>query len=113
MRAALARRVRIASASYLAASANLPELGEAHDQPGATEDRCRHGHTEIFVDPFGGQRREVLGGELDDVLVLAAIVVRLLEIACGDDAKPQVPEALGDLQGAGAGRECLVQLVER
>ena len=29
------------------------------------------------------------------------------------DAKPQVPEPLGDLQGAGAGHECLVQLVER
>ncbi len=79
----------------------------------ATEDRCRHGHTEIFVDPIGGQRGEVVGGELDHVFVFAAIVVRLLEIACGDDAKPQVAEALGDLQRAGAGREGLVQLVER
>ena len=105
--------IRIASASYLAASANLPELGEAHDQPRATEDRCRHGHAKIFVNPFGGQRREVVGGELDHVLVLAAIVVRLLEIARGEDAKPQVPEALGDLQGAGAGHEGLIQLVER
>ena len=90
-----------------------PELGEAHDQPSTTEDRCRHGHAEIFVDPFGGQRREVVGGELDHALVVAAIVARLLEIACGEDAKPQVPEALRDLQGAGARRECLIQLVER
>ena len=45
--------------------------------------------------------------------VFAPIVERLLEIARGDDAKSQVPEASGDLQGAGAGHECLVQLVER
>ena len=31
-----------------------PELREAHDQPGTTEDRCRHGHTKIFVNPLGG-----------------------------------------------------------
>ena len=89
------------------------ELGEAHDQPSATEDRWQHGHTEIFVSPFGGQRGEVVGGELDHVPVFAPVIVRLLEIARGDDAKPQIPEALGDLQGAGAGHECLVQLVER
>ena len=63
------------------------ELGEAHDQPSATEDRCRHGHAEIFVDPFGGQRREVLGGDLDHVLVLAPVVVRLLEIARGEECE--------------------------
>ena len=51
----------VASAWYLAASANRAEVGEAHDQPGATEDRWRHGQAEIFVGPLGGQRGEVLG----------------------------------------------------
>src|SRR5215831_19832147 len=35
------------------------KLGEAHDQPGATENRGRHGHPEILVDPLGGQRCKV------------------------------------------------------
>ena len=71
---------RIASASYSAASANLPSSGEAHDQPAAIVDRCRCGVPEILVDPVGGQRREVVGGQLDHPLVLAPVVVRLLEI---------------------------------
>ena len=56
------------------------ELGEAHDQPGAIVDRWRCGVSEILVDPVGGQRREVVGGQLDHPLVLAPVVVRLLEI---------------------------------
>src|SRR5215510_4799212 len=79
------------------------KLGEAHDQPGATENRCRHGHPEILVDPLGGQRRKVVGGKLDHAFVFAPIVVRLLEITRGEDAKPQVSKALGDIQGASAG----------
>src|SRR5262245_51578530 len=89
------------------------EFGEAHDQPGATEDRCRHGHAEILVDPFGGQDSEVVGGELDDLLIFAPIEACLFEIARAEDAKPQVPMAPSDLQGPRAGRERLVQLVER
>ena len=38
---------------------------------------------EILVDPVGGQRREVVGGQLDHPLVLAPVVMRLLEIARG------------------------------
>src|SRR4051812_21624696 len=76
------------------------ELGKAHDQPSATEDRWRHGQTEIFVRPFGGQDGEVLDGDVHRMLVLAAVVVRLLETALRDHAKPQVPDALGYLDAA-------------
>jgi hypothetical protein len=48
------------------------------------------------VGPVGGQRREIVGGDLDHALI-TPIVVRLLETARGDNAKPQIPEALGDL----------------
>ena len=44
--------------------------------------------------------------------IVAPEVMRLREIARGEDAKSQVPEAPGDLQRAGAGRERLVQLAE-
>ena len=47
--------------------------------------------TEIFGDPADGQHREMVGGELEDALVFAPIIVRLLEIARGDDAKPKSP----------------------
>ena len=79
---------RITSASYSAASAKSAELGEAHDQPVAIVDRWRSGGSEILVDPIGGQRREVIGGKLDHPLVVAPVVVRLLEIGRGEDAKP-------------------------
>ena len=39
--------------------------------------------------------------KLDHLLVLAPIVMRLLEIARGEDAKPQVAEALGRSPGRG------------
>src|ERR1043166_6278552 len=61
----------------LGKSANL---AEAHDQVGPTKDRCWHSHAEIFVGPVRWHRRKTLGKEFDHVLVLAAIVVRLLEI---------------------------------
>src|SRR5882757_1251105 len=38
--------------------------------------------------------------------------MHLREKACGKDAKPQVPEAPGDLQRASAGRQPVVQLAE-
>ena len=79
----------------------------------AIVDRCRCGVPEILVDPVGGQRREVVGGQLDHPLVLAPEVMRLLEKARGEDAELQVSEALGDLQRAGPGRERLVQLAEQ
>ena len=88
------------------------ELGEAHDQPVAIVDRYRRGRSERLVDPVGGQRREVVGGQLDHPLVLAPVVVRLLEIGRGQDAESQVSEAPGDLQRAGAGHKRLVQLAE-
>jgi hypothetical protein len=89
------------------------ELGQAHHQPPAIPDRCRRGDAdEILVDPVGGQGREVIDGQLGRLLVLTPEVVRLLEIARGEDAESQVPEARGDLQCAGASRERLVQLAE-
>src|SRR6266436_3985176 len=93
----------------LGESANL---AEAHDQVGPIKDRCWHSHAEIFVGPIRWDRRKTICKEFDHVLVLAPIVVCLLEMACGDDAKSQVAEVVGDLQGAIAGHECLVQVVE-
>ena len=89
------------------------ELGEAHHQPGAIEDRCRHRHAEMVVDRVRGQRAEIVGGERDDALVVAAVAMRLLEIAGGDDAQRHVVQPLGDLQGARTAVERLIQLVER
>ena len=88
------------------------ELGEAPDQPVAIEARYRRGGSERLVDPGCGQRREVIGGQLDHPLVVASVVVRLLEIAGGQDAESQVPEAPRDLQRLGAGHKRLVQLAE-
>ena len=88
------------------------EFGEAHDQPGAIPDRWRASKSEILVDPVGRQRGEVAGGQFNHPIILTPDVMRLREIACGEDAKSQVPEAPGDLQRAGAGRERLVQLAE-
>ncbi len=67
---------------------------------------------EILVDPIGRQHGEVVGGQFNHPLILTPEVMRLHEIARGEDAKSQVPEAPGDLQRAGAGRERLVQLAE-
>ena len=103
---------RIASASYSAASANRPSSARLMTSQAAIVDRWRCGSSEILVDPVGGQRREVVGGQLDHPLVLAPVVMRLLEIGRGEDAESQVPEAPGDLQRAGAGHERLVQLAE-
>src|SRR5216684_3640893 len=88
------------------------ELDEAHDQPDAGEDRWRDSQTKIFVGPFRGKRGEVLGGNLDYVLVIAPVVVRLLEAARCDNAKPRVPSPRRDLHSTGAGHEGLVQLVK-
>ena len=89
------------------------ELGEAQDEPAAIVDRWRGGGAEILVDPLGGQDREIVGGQLDDPLVLAPKVVRLLEVRRPEDAESQVPEASGDVQRAVAAHERLVQLSEQ
>jgi hypothetical protein len=88
------------------------ELGEAHDQPAAVEDRYGLVGSKRLVDPVGGQRREVVGRQLDHPLVLAPVVLGHIEIARGEDAESQVPEALGDPQRARAGHERLIQLAE-
>src|SRR5215472_957666 len=88
------------------------ELSEAPDQPVAIEDRYRRGGSERLVDPGCGQRREVIGGQLDHPLVVTSVVVRLLEIDAGQEAELQVPEAPCDLQRLGAGHKRLVQLAE-
>jgi len=85
------------------------ELDEAHDRIGAAKDRWQRSHTEIFVDPAGGQHCEII----EDVPVFTPIIIDLLEMARGDDAKLQIPKALGDLQRAGAVHECFVQLAKR
>ena len=48
--------------------------------------------------PIGRQRCEIIGGQLDDPLVLATEEVPLPEIGRGQDPDFQVPEALGDFQ---------------
>src|SRR5437016_2266017 len=83
------------------------ELGEAVDQPGAVVDRYGRDVPEELVDPVGGQGREVTGGKLDDALVVASPVMRLLQIVRGDEPESQVPEAAGDLQRTRADRERL------
>jgi len=88
------------------------ELGEAHDQPAAIVDRGRRGASGVLVDPVGRQRREVVGRQLDHLLVLTPGVIRELENHRSEDAEPQVPETPGDLQRAGTGHERLVQLAE-
>ena len=62
---------RIASASYSAASANRPSSARLMTSQVAIVDRWRCSKSERLVDPVGGQRREVAGGQLDHPLVLA------------------------------------------
>src|SRR5262244_1135650 len=81
------------------------ELAQARHQPDAIEDRCRLTSSEELIDPVGGEHAEVVGGQLDDPLVLASLVVRLLEEACGEDAESYIPEALGDRQRTRPGRD--------
>ena len=90
------------------------ELGETADHPEATVDRYRYGAvSERLVDPVGGQRREAIGGQLDRLLEIAPVEMRLREIGRGQDAEPQVPEAPGNLQCAGAGHQRLVRLAKQ
>lgn len=65
------------------------------------------------VGPVWRQRREVVSGELDDPRVLAAGKKYIFEKAGGDEAESYVPEARGDLPGAGPGYVCLVELAEK
>src|SRR5207253_10644098 len=81
------------------------ELSEALDQEATIVDRCRCGASEVLVEPVGGQRREVVGGQLDYPLVLATPIMRLPEVARGGDAESQVSAARRDPQRAGAGPE--------
>ena len=105
---------RIASASYSAASANRPSWARLMTSQAAIVDRCRRGDSEILVDPVGGQRREVVGGQLDHPLVLAPVGnAPARDRSWSRMRSSQVPEAPGDLQRAGAGRERLVQLAEQ
>src|SRR5262249_37139528 len=66
-----------------------------------------------LVDPIGGQGGEIGGGQLDYALVLTAKVVRLLEIRRREDAESRVSETSGEVHGAVAGDEGLVQLAEQ
>jgi hypothetical protein len=89
------------------------EVGEALDQPVAVVDRDRRNVPEEVAHPVGGQSREILGGERDDLLVVAAPEMRLLEIVRGDDAEPQISLALGDPQCAPADHQRLARGVGR
>jgi hypothetical protein len=88
------------------------ELGKAHDQPEAIVDRCRRDVAEGLVFPFRGQPRHVAGNELSHPLVFATQVVRLLEIARGDDLESQVSQVLGERQRADPGGKRLIELRE-
>jgi hypothetical protein len=96
--------------SRLSESANL---GEAQGQPGAIEDRRGCVDSEKLVNPIARQRREVVGGQLYDLLVLAPDVMHMLEEGHGEDAEPQVLEPPRDVQRLGAGHERPVQLSEQ
>ena len=61
----------------------------------------------------GGSSARFFPGELDHVLVSASVIMCLLEMARSDNAKSQIAEVLGDLQGAIARHECLVEVVQR
>src|SRR5215813_14709764 len=63
------------------------ELGQAHHQLATIEDRYGLVGSEELIDPVGGEHGEVVGGQLDDPLMLAQEVVRLQEAACGEDAE--------------------------
>src|SRR5215831_7079033 len=61
------------------------ELGQASHQPEAIVDRWGLTGSEELIDPVGGEHTEVVGGQLDCPLVLAPDVVRLHEVASGED----------------------------
>jgi hypothetical protein len=87
----------------------LTDLGEGQEQPGAIHDRGRQGQSETFVVPAGGKRREIVGGQIDDPLVVASRVVGELEIRRRGDPEFQVFKSPGDLQRGGAGHQGLIQ----
>src|SRR5262249_8526656 len=86
------------------------EPREALNEQVAIEDRWRCSESQILVDPIDRQRREVVDGQLDYALELALEQMHLRDVMCGEYTKPQIPDALGDLQRAGAGHERLIQL---
>ena len=57
------------------------ELGEAQWPASDVRRPMPGGASEGLIDPVGGQRREIVGGQFDRPLVFAPEVVRLLEIA--------------------------------
>ena len=62
----------------------------------------------MLVDPFGRRYREVVGGQIDNSLIIGHVRMYLDEIACAEDAEPQIVEAPGDLQCARAGCDRIV-----
>jgi hypothetical protein len=81
--------------------------------PAAVVDRRRRVRPEILVDPLGWDQRDIGDGQLDDFLVFAAKVARLLEIAGREDSQPQIVEAAADGERPGAGGDGLVELSQQ
>ena len=88
------------------------ELGKTRDQPGPIADRCGRGKIEKLMGPVSGQFREIGGGQFDRPRVFGPLAMHLRKVGCGLDAQFQVPEARGEFQRPGTGRERLVQLAE-
>jgi PAS domain S-box-containing protein len=80
------------------------DLGKAHDQPRAAEDRWRHCQTEIIVRPFGGQGGKDLDADFGRALIVATVIVRLLETALCNDGESQVHDARSERDGRTPGR---------
>jgi hypothetical protein len=64
----------------LAGLRESPELGKSPHEPHAVIDRWRRAEPKVLIDTVGGQHRQVGGGQLHDLVVLPAKVMRLLEM---------------------------------
>jgi hypothetical protein len=89
------------------------QLGEAPREKDAIIHGRRGESSERLGSPVGGQHREVVGGELDDPLVVASMIVRLFQNIGGEEAEFQIADPLGDLPSAGAVGERLVKLADQ
>jgi hypothetical protein len=88
---------RIASASYLAASANRPSSARLMIRQPRSQTDGGLPESEGLVDPVGRRRSEVAGGQFNHTIILSPGEVHLHEKAVGDNAGSQVVEATGDL----------------
>jgi hypothetical protein len=64
------------------------KFSEACDQIEEIEDYDRCRAPQMVVDPFRRQYREVVGGQIDDALMISHVRVYLDKIAGAEDAQP-------------------------